>query len=162
MVKCGRRIRLITPPPSVGWLSRNCGNLDVSQPYGPLWPVAEIALILQLFSASKSQNFKLSVFFFMCWVLSLGIIKHIKHYAVHLIRSRKLVSSPPAVSPLYRNYIVHGFKFIQPNKMIWRKTWVLRYFCHSWLRNARSCCSLCGVISPRISRLVVRRKGTNV
>jgi hypothetical protein len=43
-VKGDRHIRLTTSPPTVSEMSRNCGNLDISKPYGPSWPVTGIAL----------------------------------------------------------------------------------------------------------------------
>jgi hypothetical protein len=55
-VESGERLRLTALPPSVSQLSRQCGILNISQPYRPPRPVTGIALLILCSLRSNSRN----------------------------------------------------------------------------------------------------------
>jgi hypothetical protein len=66
-VESSRCVRLITLPPYVSRLSRQCGILNFSQPYRPPRPVTGIALLLPSLQFTVSQPHKCTCTHLVGW-----------------------------------------------------------------------------------------------
>jgi hypothetical protein len=70
----GRHVTLTTLPLFVSRLSRRCGSLNLSQPYGPSWPVTGTTLF---FLPSLDNQYKHKIIVFLD--ISIAVFFNLKH-----------------------------------------------------------------------------------
>jgi hypothetical protein len=100
----GRCVRMTTSPPSVSWLSRQCGILNISQPYRPPWPVVGIAFFLLHLKSTECN-----IYFDFSKLKCFQNGKFIKKYMIFYVRKFLVIT---LVSLLDLGLVVSDFRLI--------------------------------------------------